>query len=184
MALPFLPTRLSPRIGRPNCDLRIGGYTMARAPHGDSRPSMLSALPCAPRLNEAAMNQATKPAPSPPAGRHALYVPLTLSATFQYLITIFLCLFLLTVFFDLRHHALRYPINVPAGDLLFFGAMVKGILQNGWYMSNPFLGAPQGSQLYDFPASEGAHVIFIKFLSLFSGDWVVVMNLFYLAGYF
>ncbi|HRY30148.1 MAG TPA: hypothetical protein P5079_08955, partial [Elusimicrobiota bacterium] len=37
------------------------------------------------------------------------------------------------------------------GDALFTQSLAKGIVENGWYLINPRLGAPQGQQLYDYP---------------------------------
>lgn len=125
-----------------------------------------------PASREAASIEAPK---RPPRSRLATILP--------YAGAVLLCLVLLNFFFDLSHRSLHYPITAWGLDLPFEAAVVKGILQNGWYMSNPFLGAPQGSQLYDFPMAEAAHVVLIKFLGLFSHDWFIVMNIFYLLGY-
>jgi phosphoglycerol transferase len=104
-------------------------------------------------------------------------------AAIPYAVTAAACLLFLIWFLDLSHHDLHYPIAAARGDCLFEGAIVKDILQTGWYTYNPFLGAPQEYRLYDFPMAEGVHVVLIRFLGVFSKNWAVVMNLFYLAQY-
>ena len=43
---------------------------------------------------------------------------------------------------------LRYT---PVDDTKFYLMLVKGIVDHGWYASNPSLGAPFGQQLVDYP---------------------------------
>jgi phosphoglycerol transferase len=100
-----------------------------------------------------------------------------------YAATAVLCALFLTWFLGLNRLNLSYPVTIPRGDCLFESMVVKTILKTGWYTFNSSLGAPQGMELYDFPMAEGAHVLLIRFFGLFSSNWAVVMNLFYLAGY-
>ena len=79
---------------------------------------------------------------------------------------------------------LWYPIPY-SGDVMSHGFLVKTIIETGWYPShNPNVGAPFGSDLFDYPFSDGLNFLIIRFLSIFSSDWVVVVNLFFLAGYY
>ena len=72
-----------------------------------------------------------------------------------------------------------------SGDGLSHGFLIKTIIDVGWYpVHSPFVGAPFGSDLFDYPVSDGVNLLLIRLLALFSGDWVVVANLFYLVGFF
>jgi len=74
---------------------------------------------------------------------------------------------------------------VYTGDGQLFHAMITAALDNGWYLSNPDLGAPLGSEWHDFPVASGdtLHLLEVHVLSLFSNDPATVLNLFYLLGY-
>ena len=72
---------------------------------------------------------------------------------------------------------------LPGGDALCYSIIVKGLIDNGWYWQNHFLGMPTGLDLYDFPLSDGIHFLFIKFLSLFSTNYAVVLNLYFLLNF-
>ncbi len=80
----------------------------------------------------------------------------------------------------------RMDLAVPftyAGDSLLFHQMAKSLIDNGWYLHNGFLGAPAGMDLHDFPQPEILHILLIKFISLFSGDYAAAMNLFLIITY-
>jgi hypothetical protein len=63
--------------------------------------------------------------------------------------------------------------------------VVKGVLENGWYLENPKLGAPLGQELYDFPVVSGDHVnvLLFKLLGLVSDEPAAVLNLFFLLTF-
>jgi hypothetical protein len=82
----------------------------------------------------------------------------------------------------------RITPSVPLayiGDGHLFLAMVKATLENGWYLSNPDLGAPLGSEWHDFPVASGdtLHLLLIHALSPISDNYVVVLHVFYMLGY-
>ncbi|AKV03957.1 Integral membrane protein [Labilithrix luteola] len=71
-----------------------------------------------------------------------------------------------------------------AGDGLSFAAMhFKGTFDNGWYVHNPFLGAPYGAGLEDFPAPDVFYLVLVKFLVALTHDWVLSYNLTVILGY-
>ncbi len=74
---------------------------------------------------------------------------------------------------------LRIPF-LYSGDTLWASMTIKTIIETGWHLTNPSLGAPFGAQYYDWMASDGLHLLVIKFLTLFSSNWAVVLNMFYL----
>lgn len=78
------------------------------------------------------------------------------------------------------------PFHVPLiywGDALSGGSQVKGTLENGWYETNPMLGAPHGQTMHDFPMADNMQFVFAKIFGIFSDQWSVVYNLCYLATY-
>lgn len=72
---------------------------------------------------------------------------------------------------------------VYGGDSLVNGIWIKGIIDNGWFFYNNYLGAPTGLVMADFPTSDNFHFLLIKVISLFTEDFAVSMNVFYLATF-
>src|SRR3954451_9350980 len=69
-------------------------------------------------------------------------------------------------------------------DALQHAMFVKGILDHGWYVINDSLGAPFGQQLYDFPQNgDNLQLLIIKGLGVFSGNFAVVLNLYFLLTF-
>jgi phosphoglycerol transferase len=58
--------------------------------------------------------------------------------------------------------------------------LVKGMINNGWYLHNSYVGMPSGLDYHDFPFSENFHLLLIKLISLFCPDHSTTMNIFYL----
>ena len=76
---------------------------------------------------------------------------------------------------------LRYA---PVDDTKFYLMLVKGIIEHGWYLSNPSLGAPFGQQLYDYPqGADNLNLLIIRGLAVFSSDPALVVNLFLLTTF-
>ena len=71
------------------------------------------------------------------------------------------------------------------GDALFVAMIVKGVLDFGWHMSNPRLGAPFGQELHDIPVVplETFSIGVIRFIGLFTSDTATALNVFYLLGF-
>ena len=81
-----------------------------------------------------------------------------------------------------------FSLNVPLlyrDDALSHAIVVESVLETGWFPGyNPRLGAPFGATSFDYPNCDGLHLLLLKLIGMFSADWVVVMNLFFLAGVF
>jgi phosphoglycerol transferase len=77
---------------------------------------------------------------------------------------------------------LRVPFDY-GGDGLWTTLLFKTMVEHGWVLVNPQLGAPLGLQLYDFPQADNLHLLAVKALSLFSADWALLMNVYFLAGF-
>jgi hypothetical protein len=69
------------------------------------------------------------------------------------------------------------------GDALFFEMQTKSIVEHGWYLTNPRLGAPGVLTLHDFPLADAFHNLAIKIMSVFTSSWALIFNLYFLAGF-
>lgn len=100
-----------------------------------------------------------------------------------YSITAFLSLFGAIVVLNLWDLSLiRYPFQFK-DDSVLMAMLTKTVIETGWYLSNPQIGVPGGFQLVDFPFVDGLNFVFIKFISIFSENWALVNNIFYLLTY-
>src|SRR5690349_20493640 len=62
----------------------------------------------------------------------------------------------------------RADLSVPlaySGDSLFMQHLVKGLIENGWYMHNDSLSAPGSLDAHDFPMTDGLHFVLLKALA-------------------
>jgi phosphoglycerol transferase len=77
------------------------------------------------------------------------------------------------------------PFEINTGDSLFNLVMIKNMLQHGWDLTNPSLGAPFGQELYDYPALSGdsLYMLMLKVLGIFFANPATVVNVFYLLGF-
>lgn len=69
------------------------------------------------------------------------------------------------------------------GDGLFYAMTIKSVITTGWYLTNPSIGVPDGHFLGDFPTPEGLNYFIIKMMSLFSSNWALIYNVFFLLGF-
>jgi phosphoglycerol transferase len=79
----------------------------------------------------------------------------------------------------------RFSVPIEDGpDGRGAAATVKGVLENGWWLHNPDLGAPFGQNMHDFPVSgESLQFAVIKALGWVLPGYAQVMNTYYLAGF-
>jgi phosphoglycerol transferase len=77
---------------------------------------------------------------------------------------------------------LHIPFVYDNNDSLYEFMTVKALLENGWILTNPNLAAPFGQESYDLPAHSGdsLSLVLVKLLGLFSGDFALVTNVFFL----
>lgn len=105
-------------------------------------------------------------------------------AALFYAATPLVCVLLLVWVLKLRSD--DFSLSIPflyASDGLMNAAWIKGLIENGWFLHNNFVGAPTGLNMLDFPMPDNLHFAVMKLISLFTGDYAVVMNLFYLATF-
>jgi phosphoglycerol transferase len=80
----------------------------------------------------------------------------------------------------------RADLHVPlcyTWDSVLCQTWIKGVLEHGWYLENPDLGAPVGQQMYDFPLADSLHFLAIKGLGRVVPDPAAVYNLYYLLTF-
>lgn len=78
------------------------------------------------------------------------------------------------------------PLEVPlaySGDALYYGALIKGVIENGWYLHNPSLGAPFGLDMGPFPMSDNTHFAMLWLIGLFTDEFGSALNVFYLTSF-
>lgn len=100
----------------------------------------------------------------------------------QYLIAALLCFLILFTFYKLWRADMRVPFQYN-GDALLHAMFIRGIIDNGWYWQNPSIGAPNGLQMYDFPAVDNAGAVVLWFISIFTHDAFRVLNIFFLLTF-
>ncbi len=84
-----------------------------------------------------------------------------------------------------RMSSLAVPISADRGDIFLGLSAIKGMLENGWYLNNPALGAPGGQELADFGGLNGDNLywLMLRVLGFFITDPVVLLNVFFLLGF-
>jgi phosphoglycerol transferase len=76
----------------------------------------------------------------------------------------------------------RRPLDL-ANDANLNAMLVKGVVDHGWALENPNLGAPFTQQLHDFPFADNLSLVLIRVLAIFTSDWALVMNLFFVLTF-
>ena len=89
-----------------------------------------------------------------------------------------------TSLLELRKADLHVPFKY-GGDTIYYSSAIKAVVDHGWFWKIPSVAAPGGLQLYDYPnlAHESVHLLTIKLMSIFSRDWALLLNLYFLAGF-
>jgi hypothetical protein len=77
---------------------------------------------------------------------------------------------------------LRVPFTY-FGDAVFTSLGIKGSMDHGWWWFNPSLGAPAGLNFGTFPALDNTQFLIIKAISLFTSNYALALNLFYLLTF-
>jgi phosphoglycerol transferase len=93
-----------------------------------------------------------------------------------------LCMAILIWVMNLWKADLAIPFNYD-GDGLLGSMLIKGIIDNGWYLRNPFLGMPEGMQMFDFPLADSIHLLLIKMIIIFTGGYAKTLNIFFLLTF-
>jgi phosphoglycerol transferase len=116
-----------------------------------------------------------------PASRSRMHV--AVAAALPYCATAVLALLCVVSMLHLWGTDLHVPISTPLGDYWFSALMVKSVLEFGTLWETPRIGYPGTGQLYDFPMSEGFHLLLIKAIGWVCSDPILSLNVYYLLGY-
>jgi len=81
----------------------------------------------------------------------------------------------------------RRDLGIPfyefRADVLLYSFLIKGLLDNGWYLHNPFVGMPAGLNLHEYPMANNLHYALIKIMSFWTSDYAVILNLYFLLTF-
>ncbi len=100
-----------------------------------------------------------------------------------YLGTVLIGMLIVGSLFDLRKEVRSYPYDY-LGDTLFYHLLVKGVIDHGWYLTNPSLGAPGVLDMRDVPSSDNNfHMLLIKLFTLRTSHYPGVLNNFFLLTF-
>ena len=99
-----------------------------------------------------------------------------------YVVTVGLSLALLTWVLELWRADLSVPL-IYGGDSLLVQLLVKSTVENGWYLTNGFVGAPFGLEMHDFPFVDSVFHMHFRIVSWFTPNYVRVLNVYYLLTF-
>ncbi len=85
---------------------------------------------------------------------------------------------ILCLIYGIRNIDLFGPLNDSADSFTSY-TFAKGIIENGWYLSNPMLGAPDGMQVHDFPLFDNLQFFIIKIMGYILISPILTINLYY-----
>ena len=102
--------------------------------------------------------------------------------TFPYLIIGLFSFFILFWVLELWNAHLKVPF-VYSEDGLFYLGLIKGVIDNGWFLYNKFVGMPLCLEMHDFPITDNFHFLFMKLISFFFQNHAAVLNLYYLLTF-
>jgi hypothetical protein len=99
-----------------------------------------------------------------------------------YVVAAVLCVLILTYSLKLWRLDIHRPLDYW-GDSIMVQIWNKTIYEFGWYLKNPRLGAPYTMHMGDFPMADGLHQGIYKGLGWITPNYVVALNLFFLATF-
>lgn len=99
-----------------------------------------------------------------------------------YAFAVVLCLLIVTWVLKLWRADLHIPL-VYNGDGLLNSLWLKSLTEQGWYLTNPRVGAPGIFEMHDYPLSENTHFGMLWLLARGTTDVGVLYNLYLLIGY-
>lgn len=113
---------------------------------------------------------------------HSIFKKINRKTLAAYCISLSLSLVFTTLVMGLWNVDLRVPF-VYAGDGQLNGMCVKGIIDNGWFFYNKYLGMPTGLYMQDFPFPNTLDCGLIKLISYFTKNYGLTINTLYLLTF-
>jgi phosphoglycerol transferase len=125
--------------------------------------------------------------PCDPKSQHPPHAPFLafvrqLARHADYPIAMLLCLAVMTWALKLGRADLTVPFTY-ANDAMYVLPLIKGELDNGWYLTNDRLGAPGCSNIRDYPITDVLPLALVRILGTYFANPFTVYNLFYLLTY-
>ena len=105
-----------------------------------------------------------------------------LKSLLPYLVATAVSVLIVTSLLRLWKSNLRIPLDF-GGDAYTNQMLVKNLAEGRNFYVNPSLGAPGQQELYDFPLPHWTHLIGWSVLRLFTRDYGILINLYYLLSY-
>jgi phosphoglycerol transferase len=106
----------------------------------------------------------------------------TLLELLTYAVAVLLCISILAWVAHLWNADFSVPLWFES-DALFYQALVKGIIENGWVLHNGSIGMPAGFDLHDVPIPDSLNFGLIKLISFFAPSSADVLNIFALLTF-
>ena len=103
-------------------------------------------------------------------------------AIIPYLIVSLISCLLLVSLYKLYQVDLTIPL-LDIGDATFYEAVVKNFVETGNVNHNALLGAPGQQEMYDFPITHATHFLGFAILRLFTKNYGLIINLYYLLTF-
>jgi hypothetical protein len=91
---------------------------------------------------------------------------------------------LVIMFLTLKLHTvdLRVPMFYYA-DTHYFQVLIKGVVENSWYLDNPSVAAPLGLNMRDFPMADSLQFFLVKLIGMVARDHALTANLYFLLTF-
>jgi phosphoglycerol transferase len=100
-----------------------------------------------------------------------------------YLGALIACLVIVILTLKLWRADIHVPFVYGYDDSLCFQMWVKAVIDNPWYLHNPFLSYPGVMELEDFPLSDSLQFLLVKLISFGCRDYAVVLNVYFLLTF-
>jgi len=71
-----------------------------------------------------------------------------------------------------------------SGDIISISTLIKSIIDNGWFLTNNYLGYPGSFQFHDYYLSQPMDFFIIWVLSIFSDNYAFIYNIYYMLTFF
>ncbi|MBE1445671.1 hypothetical protein [Paenibacillus sp. OAS669] len=101
---------------------------------------------------------------------------------FSYLALLVLSIVIMCWALSLKNFNIHFPLQYY-GDAVSHDFLIKSMLDNGWYLHNNMVGAPLGLDMHYYPITSNFLFFLMKVISLFTNDFQVIINIFYLSTY-
>jgi len=92
------------------------------------------------------------------------------------------CVVLMTWLLRLDQAHLEIPFG-SGGDVWLNSVLIKTLADTGWVWRNPFLGAPSGTQFFDYPFYDNLDLAIMKLIAVFTSNYATILNLFFLLTF-